>query len=117
MPTFYRSPRAPADQKTGDTNFLAFVGETTAMANEAGVKLNDIRDGSSSTLMLVETKRTVPWTKPEDLPFNDLQDAKLAQPFDGFDLNCLMVDGTVLSLKQPIDWERLGNLITKDGGE
>ncbi|MDX1927258.1 MAG: hypothetical protein SFV81_12120 [Pirellulaceae bacterium] len=87
------------------------------MGDDVGVPLAQIKDGTSSTVLLVETKQTVPWTKPEDLLFNDYADAKLALPFDGLDLNCLMVDGTVLSLKQPIDWKRLGNLVTRDGGE
>ncbi len=83
----------------------------------AGVRLADITDGTSATVLLVETKRTVPWTKPEDLLFKAPEDGKQAEPFDGLGLNCLMVDGTVLSLDVPIDWERLGRLVTRNGGE
>jgi len=30
----------------------------------------NITDGSSNTILVVEANRDIPWTKPEDLPFN-----------------------------------------------
>ena len=117
MPAVYRSPNAPRDQKPGETNYLGFSGKACAMGDEVGVKLAQISDGTSATALMFESKRSVPWTKPEDLEFDDYDDAKLVQPFDGKELNWLMVDGRVLSLIQPIDWELLGRIITKDGGE
>ncbi len=63
----------------------------------------------------VETKRTVPWIKPEDLLFTVPEDATGAEPFDGLGLKLLMVDGSVRSLAAPIDWTRLGQQITRAG--
>ena len=34
------------------------------------MKIRDITDGTSNTLMIVEAKRNIPWTKPEDLSFD-----------------------------------------------
>ena len=116
MPAVFRSPHAPSDQKVGETNYLGFAGEKSAMV-DGGIPMAEIKDGTSATILLVETKRTVPWTKPEDFAFAEYADAKRAEPFDGLGLNCLMVDGTVLSLDAPVDWERLGRLVTRDGGE
>ena len=117
MPVVFRSPHAQSDQKVGETNYLGFAGEKSAMGGEGGVPMAEIKDGTSATVLLVETKRTVPWTKPEDFAFAEYVDAKRAEPFDGLGLNCIMVDGTVLSLDAPVDWERLGRLVTRDGGE
>ena len=116
MPAVFRSPHAPSAQKVGETNYLGFAGEKSAMV-DGGIPMAEIKDGTSATVLLVETKLTVPWTKPEDFAFAEYADAKRAEPFDGLGLNCLMVDGTVLSMDAPIDWERLGRLVTRDGGE
>ena len=35
-----------------------------------GRRLEDIKDGTCLTIMVVEAARPVPWTKPEDLPFD-----------------------------------------------
>ncbi len=65
---------------------------------------------TSSTLLLVETSQTAPWTKPEDLANPDVL------PFDGQPLRYVTSDVSVKSM-QPIDNERLQKLITRNGGE
>lgn len=87
------------------------------MGQDEGVSFSQFGDGTSPTLLLVETKSSLPWTKPEDLPFEGYADAKRALPFDGRELNYVTADGAVHSMSPPIDWELLGKLITRDGGE
>lgn len=116
MPKIYRSSSAPEGQPAGNTNFLGFSGDKSALGDN-GVPLSDILDGPSSTLLLVETKHSIPWTKPEDFPFADYEDAKQAIPFDNQGLHYLTVDGNVYTMFKPIDWHRLGRLITRNGGE
>ncbi len=113
MPSVYRSPYAAADQPLGNTNILGFVGDKSALG-ENGVKLEELLDGPTSTLLFVETKHSVPWTKPEDLEFTRVEDAKQAIPFDGQGLSFLFVNGGPVSLPQPIDWDYLGKLITRE---
>lgn len=117
MPAIYRSPHSPVDQPAGHTNYVGFSGDKSALGLNAGVALRLFGDGTSPTLLLVETKSSVPWTKPEDLPFKDYADAELAVPFDGRELNYLTADGAVHSMSPPIDWELLGKMITRVGGE
>lgn len=117
VPTIYRSPYAPIDQPAGHTNYVGFSGAKSALGLNAGISLSQFGDGTSPTLLLVETKSSVPWTKPEDLPFEDYADAKLAVPLDGRALNYLTADGAVHSMSPPIDWDLLGKMITRDGGE
>lgn len=100
----------------GNTNFLGFSGDKSALG-ENGVRHQDISDGPSATLLLVETKHCVPWTKPEDFPFSDYEDAKQAIPFDNQGLHYLTVDGSVYTMSKPIDWSLLGKYITRHGGE
>jgi prepilin-type processing-associated H-X9-DG protein len=80
--------------------------------------ISAITDGTSNTILAVEAKRDIPWTKPEDLPF----EVGPTQPrsFGGFwpdGFNALFCDGSVRSLKNSIDPTVLGALLTRDGGE
>ena len=110
MPELYRSPLALKEQPKGETNFMGFATEQGALGIGDGEKMRSFTDGTSNTLLLVETSKSVPWTKPEDLTDTDVQ------PFDGQPLRYLMSDVSVKSM-EPIDNELLQKLITRNGGE
>jgi len=93
------------------------AGSPAVPAKPAGPTIMDITDGTSNTILLVEANREIPWTKPEDIPFNPngpLPDLGGFWP-DGF--NAAFADGSVRSLKKSINPKVLKALITKDGGE
>ena len=69
-----------------------------------------MRDGTSNTLLFVETKQTVPWTKPEDLE-DPSGDAEFFEP-----ALFAMADGSVREMPK-IDPDYLRKIITRDGGE
>ncbi len=116
MPDVFRSPLAGDDQPAGETNYQGFAGANTALGPDEGITFAQIVDGTANTLMIVETRATVPWTKPQDLPFQKPEDARQAVPFDGQPLHYLTADGAAHSM-DPIDWEKLAQLITRDGRE
>ena len=68
MPDFFRSPYA--DPKSANSGYFAFVGRGTVFEGSEGIKIREITDGTSNTAMLVEAKRNIPWTKPEDIAFD-----------------------------------------------
>lgn len=118
MPDVYRSPYW-ADVEpipVGATHYQGFVGEQTALGTEDGVPMREFTDGTSPTLMIVETRSTVPWTKPLDITFEKPEDARRVTPFENTPLNFVTADGAVHSM-DPIDWENLSKLITRNGGE
>ncbi len=109
MPETYRSPFASQDQPSGHTNYQGFVSDASALAKDGGLSFRDLRDGTSNTLLLVETKSSVPWTKPQDIEGEP-------EYFDDQPLTFLMADGSVRTMN-PIDKEELAKMITRDGGE
>ena len=47
-----------------------FTGEGTAFDGSEGLRLpQDFPDGTSNTILVAEAGRAVPWTKPDDLPY------------------------------------------------
>jgi prepilin-type processing-associated H-X9-DG protein len=113
----------PSDKtwKPGMTGYQAVVGPSTAFTPDfAPLTFQDFTDGSDRTLLIGETRRLVPWTKPEDLPF-DTPDALAGLGSDhgyhdnGF--NVLFADGSVHFLKRSITPSILRALLTRNGNE
>jgi len=109
MPVDYRSPTAPDDQPAGNANYQGIADGTGAIGQDKGVRIQDIRDGTANTLLLIETKTSVPWTKPQDL--DELPDFD-----DDATLQYAMADGSTRTMK-PIDRDKLKAMITINGGE
>ena len=63
IPPVYLSPMD--DPHSTNTSYFALTGKGTSFESPEGQKFRDFTDGLSNTLMVVETKKAVPWTKPE----------------------------------------------------
>jgi serine/threonine protein kinase len=74
-------------------------------------------DGTSGTLLFVEAGVAVPWTKPEDIPYDPEKPLpKLGGVFsDGTVAGFL--DGSVRFLTRDLEEEMIRGLITRNGGE
>ena len=101
------------------TTYQAFVGKGAIFESGKGTRLAGITDGTSNTLMVVEAKQAVPWTKPDDLPFNaaaapSLFGAGSSHP-GGF--NAVLADGSVRFIRTTISPDVFRALITRNGGE
>ncbi|HXY36809.1 MAG TPA: DUF1559 domain-containing protein [Planctomycetaceae bacterium] len=68
MPEVFRSPFA--DVKSTNSCYYALVGRGTIFEGTKGIRIQEITDGTTRTLMFVEAKREIPWTKPADIPFD-----------------------------------------------
>src|SRR5205807_9229857 len=67
MPPVFRDPSDAADSTY--SSYYAITGPSTIFFGKEGAKFSQILDGTSNTLMFVEAKRDIPWTKPEDIPY------------------------------------------------
>jgi prepilin-type processing-associated H-X9-DG protein len=100
------------------TGYQAVVGPDTAFTPDfKPLPFEDFTDGLANTLLVGESLRSVPWTKPEDLmpvPVAGLG-SQHGDHNDGF--NALFVDGSVKFLKSTIAPAVLRALLTRNGHE
>jgi hypothetical protein len=114
MPRVYNA--APSQPSTM-SSYYVLSGTDTAFPGERGIAITDITDGSSNTILAVEAKPTIPWTKPEDLEY----DPKKPLPkFGGYfpeGFNAALCDGSVRFIANSIAEQTMRALITRNGGE
>lgn len=80
-----------------------------------GRRLAEIVDGTSNTLLAVEAANAVPWTKPEDIPFNP-DDLPELGGHTGEGFFAVFGDGSVQFISNRIDAESLRRLICPNDG-
>ena len=117
MPDVY----APAVRKVNpehSTYYQGFVGPGAFFDGDEGIKIERLTDGPSGILVIVEAEKPVPWTKPEDIPFDKAKPMpKVGGLFEnGF--HAIFADSSVGFLsKAKVVPLILRALVTIDGGE
>ncbi len=119
MPVVFQSPDSPPSDSAsrGKTRVMLFTGKGAAFDGGKKIRPADIRDGMSNTILCAEagTDKAVPWTKPEDLPFNPEKPSAVLGKVSPKGFIAAFFDGSVHQLK--VDDETLKALITPAGGE
>ncbi len=121
MPDAFRSPSS-AGQETdaGMTRFVAPLTANSVFGHPGpGVKIRDITDGTSNTILLLEApaEKAVVWTKPDDLtidPQNPLSSI-IDENAEGF--AALFGDGSARTLPNDFAVEMLQAILSMNGGE
>jgi len=117
MPEVFRSPSA--DLHEGHTNFLAIEHPDAALGEDEPVGFREITDGTSSTILLVESDpdAAVIWTRPKDLAFDPESPlTALGGVYEG-GFHVLRADAAIELLPADIAPDRLTALVTRAGGE
>ena len=115
MPGVFRNPND--DPKSTNSSYYALVGEGTVFSLKDGVRIRDITDGTSNTIAVVEAKRSIPWTKPQDIPFDPKKELPKLGGWNQGGYNVLFCDGSVRFLAESIDKTMLKWLIQMNDGQ
>ena len=117
MPKVFTPVRGKAGK--GETFYRGFTGPSAMFEAGKEIKIASITDGTSNTILCVEAEKSVPWTKPDDLPFDPKKDTlpKVGGAMFEAGFNATICDGSVRYFKKDIAKETLKALITRDGGE
>lgn len=112
IPTFM-DPSNP-NVTPGRTDYLFVTGKGSAFEDAPGVRhtMNEIVDGTSNTMLVMEVKGNASWAAPNTWEFS--------QPLDGNHPRVVIVgfaDGSVHSIDRDIDRETLRRLVERNDGQ
>lgn len=114
MPSVYACP-AETTLSPGETTYQVVVGPKTIFPGAKSVKIEDIIDGTSNTILVGEAATSVPWTKPQDLPFNmSVPHSGLGSRHSG-GFNVTLADGSVRFIRNTILGATLAELLSRNG--
>ena len=126
VPSLFACP-SDRTRKRGTTEYQAVIGLETAFTPDfKPLRFQDFTDGTSNTLMIGETRRCVPWTRPEDLPFNisvplmglgSAHYKKLSSLRDTKGFNALFADGSVRFIKSTVRPDVFEAILTRNGNQ
>ena len=122
MPKAFRHPKADAlGTPVGHTHYRVFISAPGAKPSAlftdglTGPKLNQVYDGTSYTILIVEAAEAVPWTMPEGLLFDpDGPLPKLGGLTRG-KIQGRAVNNAPLAFRSDFPEDKLRAWITKDG--
>jgi RNA polymerase sigma factor (sigma-70 family) len=98
------------------TPFRGFSGPGAVFENTK-LHFNMVKDDTSNTIMFAEAEGSVPWSKPDDLPFDQGKPLpKLGKRFDN-EIQVIMLDGSARSIPASVSEGTIKALITRSGGE
>ncbi len=115
--------RAPGDKEgSTDASYFALTGPGAIFSGAKGTDFKSIRDGMASTILAVESRKAVPWTKPEDILFNAEDPLPDLGGYYGTDATkgafyVSFADGSVRLISGDLGDVALRALISKAGGE
>jgi hypothetical protein len=88
--------------KIGQTHYRTFVGPKAPWAFDRHGKIGDIVDGTSNTVLFVQAKEPVIWTKPEELLADGKQEIKSRLLFREGRTIVGMADGSVRFIRNSV---------------
>ncbi len=114
MPTVYRHPN---NESAANSSYFVLTGPDTVFPDGKGTSPADITDGTSTTILAIEAKRDIPWTKPEDIVYTANGPAPQLGGWSERGANVAFCDGSVRFLANDVDEKLLRAMISKAGGE
>lgn len=131
MPTVFQCPADESPRLAKTTSFVAVIGERTMWPPDGVVSLDEIPDGASYTIHVVErTDSGILWTEPRDLQLDDLdftvQELTVGEPLEPIDAEAAprseshhhvaFADGSVQALSLETEPEVVKSMLLRNDG-
>lgn len=124
IPPCFRCPGDPSLPGSANTSYVAITGQQTIWADDIPPGLDDISDGTSNTLAVVEIAGMgINWMEARDLPFSALNLGVNAPQGGGISsthpgaANVVFCDGATRTVQSTIPVDILKAFATKSAGE
>jgi prepilin-type processing-associated H-X9-DG protein len=118
MPAVFNCPDDDEGLASHFSSYFAPKGPDTLLSDrKEGTRIAEITDGTSNTIMIVEAKRPIPWTKPEDVIFADGMPKDAIGGLHPGGFNVGMGDGSVRFLRDTVNKVVLQALFSRSSGE
>jgi hypothetical protein len=115
MPKVYECAAAP--KPPGETIYRVFVGNGAAFEDRRGLRMTEFLDGTANTILIVEAKQSVPWTKPDELPYSPTQPLSTLGGHHSGGFNVVAANGAVHFIPKDMPEQTLRLLITRNDGQ
>lgn len=117
MPAVYRTPGSQAGEAM--TNYLGVVGVNSAFPVHGTIMVQEIVDGTTNTMMLVEApdEAAVEWTRPEDFSADRIEPLPRLVGLRQGGFLCAFADGAATFISADIDAVTLQLLLLRNDGE
>jgi hypothetical protein len=115
MPQVYALPDATPGEAS-HTLYRVFVGPGTVFENGPGTFLGTITDGVANTLLVVEAGESVPWTKPQELPYDPDRPLPRIGGMSPEGFYALYCDGDVRWIRNDFDEGRMRLALVRHDG-
>jgi hypothetical protein len=118
MPKVFTPFKGRPTREPHTTFYQVFVGKGAAFEGRKGLCLEaDFPDGTSNTFLIVEAGMAVPWTKPEDLPYDAGKPLPRLGGLFKDTFRAALADGSVRDFSKEVSEATLRAAVTRNGGD
>jgi RNA polymerase sigma factor (sigma-70 family) len=110
-------PVRGAGKEADATFYQVFAGPGTIFEGPNGIRVEDVIDGTSMTVLLVEAATPVPWTKPADVSYSAKKPIPRLGGLFKAGFHVAIADGSTRFVKKDFPEKLMHAAISRGGGE